>query len=113
MHSLYRILRTALHAMRRHVMRSILTCVGIVIGVAAVIAVVEIGQGTAYSVQQTIAAIGANVVQIDPSDAVKAGVSSGGGGKVTLKPDDCEAMLRECSAIQYAAPSVDCHVQVT
>ena len=113
MHFLYRMMRTALHAMRRHIMRSILTCVGIVIGVAAVIAVVEIGQGTAYEVQRTIAAIGSNVIQIDPSSAVKAGVSSGSGGKVTLKPEDCEAMIRECSAVKYAAPAVDEHAQVT
>jgi ABC-type antimicrobial peptide transport system permease subunit len=98
--------------LRRHIIRSALTCLGIVIGIASVIAVTEIGQGTSYAIQETIASIGNNVVQIDPSDAVKAGVSTGRGGKVTLTPADCEAMLRECSAIRYAAPSVDCHVQI-
>jgi len=102
----------AMHALRRHIMRSALTCLGIIIGIASVIAITEIGQGTSYAVQQTIASIGANVVQIDPSDAVKAGVSTGRGGKVTLTPVDCEVILRECGAIRYAAPSVDCHVQI-
>jgi ABC-type antimicrobial peptide transport system permease subunit len=108
----YRTIRIALRALRRNPMRASLTILGVIIGVAAVIAVVEIGQGTSYAIQQTLAAIGANVIQIDPSDAVKSGVSSGRGGKVTLKPDDCEAMIRECPAIRYAAPSVDCHVQI-
>lgn len=110
--SFYKMLRMATHALRRHIMRSVLTCLGIVIGVASVIAMVEIGQGTSYSVQKTIAAVGASVVQIDPSDAVKAGVSTGKGGKVTLTPADCEKMVKECPAVKYAAPSVDCHVQI-
>jgi len=112
MHSLYRTLRTAIHALRRHIMRSALTCLGIVIGIASVIAIIEIGQGTSYSIQQTITAIGANVVQIDPSQVVVAGISSGSGGKVTLSPDDCDAILRECSAVSHGAPSVDCRVQI-
>lgn len=93
-------------------MRSILTCLGIVIGVASVIAVMEIGEGTSYAIQKTIASVGAAVVQIDPADSVRAGVSSGSGGRVTLTPADCEVMLKECSAVKYVAPSIDCHVQI-
>jgi ABC-type antimicrobial peptide transport system permease subunit len=105
-------IKIAMHALRRHIMRSILTCLGIVIGVASVIAVMEIGEGTSYSIQKTIASVGAAVVQIDPADSVKAGVSTGSGGRVTLTPWDCEVMLKECSAVKYAAPSIDCHVQI-
>lgn len=112
MTKMFHAMRTALRAIRRNPTRAALTTLGVVIGVAAVIAVVEIGQGTSYSIQQTLAAIGANVIQIDPSDAVKVGVSTGKGGKVTLRPEDCDAMIRECSAIKYAAPGVDCHVQI-
>jgi len=94
-------------------MTSVLSGLGIVIGVAAVIAMMEIGQGSSYMIRKTIASIGANVVQIDPSDAVKAGASSGAGGKVTLTPDDAVAILRNCGAVRWAAPSVDCrHVQI-
>jgi ABC-type antimicrobial peptide transport system permease subunit len=98
--------------LRRHMMRSLLSGLGIVIGVTVVIAMMEIGQGSSFMIQETIASIGANVVQIDPSDAVKAGASSGSGGKVTLTPADAEAILRECSAVRRAAPSVDCHAQI-
>jgi ABC-type antimicrobial peptide transport system permease subunit len=105
-------LKVALRTLRRHIIRSLLTCLGIVIGVAAVIAIMEIGQGTAYMVQQTIASIGGSVIQIDPSDVIKAGVSTGSGGQVTLTPEDCQAILNECSAVRYGAPSVDCRVQI-
>src|SRR3989442_957736 len=97
--AIYRTSRTALHALRRNVLRSTLTCVGIIIGIAAVIAMVEIGQGSSQSIQETIAKMGANVVQIDPSEAVRSGVSSGAGGRVTLAPSDAEAIARECGGV--------------
>ena len=62
-----RILRMSLHALRRNVMRSGLTCLGIIIGIAAVIAMMEIGRGSSRSIEQTIASLGANVIQIDPA----------------------------------------------
>jgi ABC-type antimicrobial peptide transport system permease subunit len=108
----WRILRMALHALRRNVMRSLLTCLGIIIGIAAVIAMMEIGRGSSYSIEQTIASLGANVIQMDPNDSVVGGVSSGGGGRVTLTPADANAILIECSAVRWVAPSVDCRAQV-
>ena len=93
-------------------MRSILTILGIVIGVAAVIAMMEIGRGSSSSVEQTIASLGANVIQIDPDESVVGGISSGSGGKVTLTPDDAEAIRRECSAVRCVAPSVDCWTHI-
>jgi ABC-type antimicrobial peptide transport system permease subunit len=92
--------------------RSALTCLGIIIGIASVIAMVEIGQGTTHALEQTIAKIGANVINIDPSDIVKAGVSGGAGSRVTLVPDDAEAILRECASVQWACPAVDHRAQV-
>ena len=93
-------------------MRSTLTILGIVIGVAAVIAMMEIGRGSSSSVEQTIASLGANVIQIDPDESVVSGVSSGSGGKVTLTPDDAEAIRRECTAVRCVAPSVDCWAHI-
>jgi ABC-type antimicrobial peptide transport system permease subunit len=108
----YRVFRMALRPLRRNVMRSVLTCLGIVIGIAAVIAMMEIGQGSSRSIQQTIASLGANVIQMDPSDTAVGGISSGGGGRVTMTPEDAEAIRRDCSAVRYVAPSVDCRVQI-
>ncbi len=107
----WRILRLALHALRRNIMRSLLTCLGIIIGIAAVIAMMEIGRGSSSSIEATIASLGANVIQMDPNDAVVAGVSSGGGGRVTLTPADADAVRAECSAVKWVAPSVDCRAQ--
>ncbi|MFI5336336.1 MAG: ABC transporter permease [Opitutales bacterium] len=107
-----RTLRTAARALRRNVMRSILTCLGIIIGIAAVIAMMEIGRGSSSTIEQSIASLGANVVQIDNNDAVINGVSSGGGGQVSVTYDDADAIRRECSAVRWVAPSLDCRVQV-
>src|SRR5262249_15099417 len=104
----WRILRTAMVALRRNIMRSVLTCLGIIIGIAAVITMMEIGGGSARSIEQTIASLGASVIQVDPSDVTIAGVNSGRGGRVTLTPDDADAIRSECSAVQAVAPSVDC-----
>ncbi len=112
MNTMRQVLRMALHALRRNVMRSVLTCLGIIIGIAAVIAMMEIGRGSAYSVQQTISSLGANVLQIDPTDTVVAGVSSGAGGRVTLTPEDADSIRQECSSARCVAPSVDCWTQV-
>jgi ABC-type antimicrobial peptide transport system permease subunit len=108
----YRIFRMALHALRRNVMRSVLTCLGIIIGIAAVIAMMEIGGGSSRAIEQAIASLGAGVIQIDPADVTVGGVSSGRGGEVTLTPEDAEALRRECTAVQCVAPSVDAWGQV-
>src|SRR5881396_3813287 len=99
MRSYYRTLRMAIHALRRNVMRSALTTLGIIIGVAAVIAMTEIGQGSSKMVQQTIASMGANNLLIQPGAGASGGVSFGSGTAVTLTPQDGEA-LREYSAIE-------------
>jgi ABC-type antimicrobial peptide transport system permease subunit len=104
---MHRVLQTSLRGLRRNLMRSALTCLGIIIGIASVIAMVEIGQGTSHQMQESIASLGANVLQIDPSDAVKAGVSSGSGGRVTLTPMDADAIRAECGGAKWVAPSVD------
>jgi ABC-type antimicrobial peptide transport system permease subunit len=93
-------------------MRSALTCLGIVIGIASVIAMIEVGKGTSKALQESIANLGANMLQIDPGATSAGGVSSGDGSALTLVPEDGEAILRECSTVRYAAPGVDFRMQV-
>lgn len=100
--------RMALRALRRNVMRSMLTCLGIVIGIAAVIAMMELGGGSSRSIQQAIDSLGASMIQIDPASISVGGVSSGSGGKATLTMEDADALRNECGALQNVAPSVDC-----
>jgi ABC-type antimicrobial peptide transport system permease subunit len=112
MHALPGTLRMALRALRRNIMRSVLTCLGIIIGIAAVIAMMEIGRGSSRSIEKTIASLGANVIQMDPAHIIVGGVNSGAGGRPTLTPMDADAIRQSCGALRWVAPSVDCHVQV-
>src|SRR5438874_13194497 len=108
MRTLYRTLGTALHALRRHVMRSLLTCIGIVIGIAAVIVMMELGHGTAQAIRRTIASMGANQLLVEAGTTSSSGISSGGGTALTLSPMDSEAIVRQCDTVRWAAPGVDC-----
>jgi len=110
-HGAVRIIQMALHALRRNVLRSALTCLGIIIGIAAVIAMMEIGRGSSHAIELTIAGLGANIIQLDPADTSVGGISSGGGGQVTLTPEDADAVRLECPAVRWVAPSVDCRAQ--
>jgi ABC-type antimicrobial peptide transport system permease subunit len=108
----YRIIRMAMHALLRNVMRSALTTLGIVIGIAAVIAMMEIGQGSSSAVQQTIKSMGANNLLVQPGTASSGGVSFGSGSVITLTPQDADAIARECPAVGAVAPIVRARTQV-
>jgi ABC-type antimicrobial peptide transport system permease subunit len=93
-------------------MRAALTTLGIIIGVAAVIAMMGIGKGSSTAIQQTISSMGANNLLIHPGTAASGGVSFGAGSAITLTPEDCDAILRECPAVRAAAPDVRARTQV-
>ena len=108
----YRTLRTALNALRRNVMRSILTTLGIIIGIAAVIAMMEIGKGSSSAIQRTISSMGANNVLVMPGTAASSGISFGAGSVMTLTPQDADAIGKGCPAVKAAAPIVRARTQV-
>jgi ABC-type antimicrobial peptide transport system permease subunit len=93
-------------------MRSTLSCFGIAVGTATVIMVLEVGQGSARAIQQKIASIGANQIWVEAGSSMRGGVSAGAGTATTLTPQDYDAILRECDAVRWAAPGVDCRMQV-
>ena len=92
-------MRAALRALRRNKMRSALTTLGIVIGVAAVIAMVSIGRGANAAVQQQIASLGTNLLMVIPGATTSGGVRSGWGGVSTLSVSDAETLRAEASAV--------------
>jgi putative ABC transport system permease protein len=104
--------RLALRALARNKMRSALTMLGIIIGVGAVIAVVSIGQGANYLVQQGIAAMGTNAVFIAAGSNRAGGVRQGYGGVKTLTIDDMNSIIREIPLIKEAAPSLSNSQQI-
>ena len=103
---------SAVVALRRNVFRSALTALGIIIGVAAVIAVIEIGQGSAAAMKQTMASMGANILQVMPGTASSGGVSFGSGSVMTLTPQDGDAILREAPSVAAVAPIVRARCQI-
>ncbi|HXE56121.1 MAG TPA: ABC transporter permease [Tepidisphaeraceae bacterium] len=112
MRGIYRTLRTAVRALGRNVTRSMLTCLGIIIGVAAVIAMMEIGQGSSSAIQSTISKMGANMLMVQPGQIKSSGVSLGSGTRVNLTPADWQAVLNECPAVKDAAPNVWARLQL-
>jgi putative ABC transport system permease protein len=98
------ILLSAFRALQRNKMRSFLTMLGIIIGVAAVIAMLAIGQGAEYSVKEQIESLGTNVLMVFPGAQQQAGVRGGAGSVTTLTEEDALAIARECSAVQYISP---------
>jgi ABC-type antimicrobial peptide transport system permease subunit len=105
-------LRTAVRALRRNVSRSALTVLGIVIGIAAVIAMMEIGKGSSGAIAHTIATMGANNLLVLPGTAQTGGVSFGAGSALTMTAEDCDAIRRECESIAAAAPIVRARTQL-
>ncbi|MET0150987.1 MAG: ABC transporter permease [Candidatus Binatia bacterium] len=95
-------LYAAFRALRRNKMRSILTMLGIIIGVAAVIAMVSVGQGANLAVQKQIESLGTNLLMVMPGSTTAGGVRSGWGGVSTLTLQDAAAIKRECPSVSAA-----------
>ena len=105
--SLLRTMEVALKALRRNPTRALLTALGIVIGIAAVIAMMEIGNGSSTAIRTSIEKMGANSIMVLPgAPRVPGGVRQGMGNSMSLTPEDCEAILAECQTVDKAVPIV-------
>ncbi len=102
----------AFRALRRNKLRSVLTALGIIIGVAAVIAMVGIGNGAKAQVESQIASLGQNVILIFSGSTTSSGIRTGWGGAGTLKIEDAEAIRREVSAVTAVSEEVPSNTQV-
>ncbi|HWR07371.1 ABC transporter permease [Sporomusa sp.] len=98
--------KIALDALVSNKLRSILTMLGIIIGVGAVIAMVSIGMGVRDKVQTSIASLGSNLIIVTPGAASTSGVRQAAGTNTTLTLKDAQAMSREIAGIGAVAPSV-------
>ncbi|HTY00283.1 MAG TPA: ABC transporter permease [Bacteroidota bacterium] len=110
-----RILETlsiAISSLLRHKTRAVLTMLGIIIGVGAVIAMVAVGQGATRAVQDQIASLGTNVLIVFPSSTNFGGISSGAGAAQTLTTDDISAIRDQCPAVAAITPSTRVNRQV-
>lgn len=98
--------RVAFTALKTNRVRSALTMIGIVIGVAAVIATVAVGTGASQRVQAQIASIGSNMVILIPGSLTSSGLRLGTGSTTTLTRADARELSAQCPDISYAAPAV-------
>ncbi|SMF75123.1 putative ABC transport system permease protein [Azospirillum oryzae] len=105
-------LRAALESLRANPLRSALTMLGIVIGVAAVIAMVAVGAGARDQVLRQIASLGTNLILVGQGSIVRGGVKLGAGTASSLTEDDALAVLSETPSVVVTAPSVRWGLQI-
>jgi len=104
-------LRSALRALAANKLRSILTMLGIIIGVAAVITMIAIGQGATERVHEQMRSLGTNLMLVTPGPGMQTGVRGAQAGRA-LTDDDAQAIAREVPEVQAAAPAMRVAVQV-
>ena len=102
--AVFMIFRIALKALGRNKMRTALTMLGMIIGVAAVITMVALGTGAQSSIDAQIQTMGTNTIQVMSGNFTQGGVRQGQGNASTLTPDDAAA-IKEVSGVLYAAAS--------
>lgn len=102
----------ALEGLRANKLRSILTMLGIIIGVGAVIAMVSIGMGVREKVQGSIASLGSNLIIVSPGATSPSGVRQAAGSNTSLTNKDWQAIAREVQGVSLAAPSVSRQYQI-
>jgi len=100
------LLKIALRAIASNKTRSILTALGIIIGIASVITMLAVGQGTKQSIQANIAEMGSNMIMISPGADMRGGVRQDASSMETLKMADYEAIRDECTYISAVSPTV-------
>jgi putative ABC transport system permease protein len=105
------VIRVALRALARNKLRTILTMLGIIIGVGAVICTVAIGQGASEQVQQQIQSLGTNIIMIFTGSVNTGGVHMGSGANKTLTADDAQAILQHVPNVTAVSPMVGSTVQ--
>ncbi len=106
------VFRIALRAIGRNLMRSLLTALGIIIGVGAVITMVSLGEGARAEVEEQVSRLGQNVVLVFPGARQLGGVSIGGGSANTLTVEDARAIREEIPEVVAASPEVRSQRQV-
>jgi putative ABC transport system permease protein len=101
----------ALKALSRNKLRTMLTMLGMIIGVGAVIAMVGLGKGAQSTIEEQVKAAGTNLITVMAGNFTQGGVRQGGGNATTLTPADAEA-LRQLPGVQYLAAGVQSRAQL-
>src|SRR5215213_6877197 len=109
--SIFMTLLIALKALNRNKMRTMLTMLGMIIGVGAVITMVALGKGAQSTIEEQVKAAGTNLITVMAGNFTQGGVRQGGGMSTTLTPEDAQA-LRQVPGVQYLAAGVNSRAQL-
>ncbi|RIV73119.1 ABC transporter permease [Flagellimonas aequoris] len=101
------LIKIALKAIVLNKMRTLLTMLGIIIGVASVIAMLAIGEGSKKSIKDEISKMGSNMINIRPGADMRGGVRMGGSEMQSLKLEDYEALKEKATLLSYVTPQVN------
>ena len=106
------LIRIAYGSLAKNKVRTFLTMLGIIIGVASVIAMLAIGEGSKQNIQASISSLGTNSITIFPGALSQGGVRLEAGTSQTLKREDAEAIASRCESVQYVSPVVQRRSQI-
>ena len=110
--SFFMVLRVALKALTRNKMRTVLTMLGMILGVAAVITMVALGGGAHFAIEEQIRSGGTNLIMVRAGNFKRGGVRGGMGTATTLKVKDLDAIRAQVPGVQYISASVNTRDQV-
>lgn len=106
------IIRVALRALRRNILRSVLTALGIIIGIGSVVTIVSIGNGAKAQIEASVASLGTNMITVSPNFMTQGGLRGGFGSGVSLTPEDADAIIAEVQDIDGVSPQVNDRNQI-
>jgi putative ABC transport system permease protein len=110
--SIFDTMSLAFEALQRNLLRSVLTALGIIIGVAAVIVMMALGDGAQASIKERIQSVGANVITVTAGSANIGGVRLGQGAVTTLTAADAKAIAAEVPGVQFVSPGLNARTQI-
>jgi putative ABC transport system permease protein len=109
--SIFMTLRIALKALNRNKLRTVLTMLGMIIGVGAVITMVALGTGARTTIEERVKSAGTNMIMVNAGNFSQGGVRMGQGNSTTLTPEDANA-IKQIAGVQYAAAGANSRAQV-
>lgn len=110
--NLINLFKVAYRSLNKNLFRTFLTMLGIIIGVASVIAMLAIGQGSKENITASISSLGTNTIMIYPGAFSMGGVRMGAGSVSTLTKEDAEAILKRCELVSHVVPVVNRSSQI-
>src|SRR5213076_2410463 len=110
--SIVNTIRTAFRALGANKLRALLTMLGIIIGVAAVISLMSVGRGAQAAVTDQIQGLGTNLLFVRPGSSQQGGIRAGQGSAQTLSLDDAQAIAEQVDSVVAVAPEVGSGVQL-